>query len=77
MTVRRKTATVLVDSVTFGSLAAEAGLEFDQEILTVRAPTERWPKELMWLPGLLLFGPVVWLQRRRQTRSSEALAGIA
>lgn len=59
---------VLVDSVTFGSLAAEAGLEFDQEILTVRAPTERWPKELMWLPGLLLFGLVVWLQRRRQTR---------
>jgi hypothetical protein len=56
---------VLVDSVTFGSPAAEAGLEFDQEILSVRAPTERWPKELMWLPGLLLFGLVVWLQRRR------------
>jgi TRAP transporter 4TM/12TM fusion protein len=57
---------VLVDSVTFGSLAADAGLEFDQQILSVRAPTDRWTKELMWLPGFMLFGLIVWLQRRRQ-----------
>ena len=56
---------VLVDSVTFGSLAADAGLEFDQQILSVRAPTDRWIKELMWIPGFLLFGLVVLLQRRR------------
>ncbi|PZR49458.1 MAG: C4-dicarboxylate ABC transporter [Ectopseudomonas oleovorans] len=57
---------VLVDNVTFGSLAADAGLEFDQQILSVRAPTDRWMKELMWIPGFLLFGLVVLLQRRRQ-----------
>jgi TRAP transporter 4TM/12TM fusion protein len=57
---------VLVDSVTFGSLAADAGLEFDQQILSVRAPTDRWLKELMWIPGLALFGLIVLLQRRRQ-----------
>jgi len=57
---------VLVDSVTFGSPAAEAGLEFDQEILNVRAPTDRWTKELMWIPGFMLFGLVIWLQRRRR-----------
>lgn len=56
---------VLIDSVAFGSLAADAGLEFDQEILVVRAPTDRWAKEWMWLPGLLVFGLVIWLQRRR------------
>jgi TRAP transporter 4TM/12TM fusion protein len=65
---------VLIDSVAFGSPAAEAGLEFDQQILQLRAPTERWAKELMWLPGLLLFGLVVWLQRRRRV-SSEVLVG--
>ncbi|NQD93615.1 TRAP transporter permease [Pseudomonas sp. CrR25] len=65
---------VLIDSVAFGSPAAEAGLEFDQQILRVRAPTARWPKELMWLPGFALFGLVVWLQRRRQSRSSPAAA---
>lgn len=56
---------VLVDNVTFGSLAADAGLEFDQQILNVRAPTDRWMKELMWIPGLALFGLIVLLQRRR------------
>ena len=56
---------VLVDSVTFGSPAAEAGLEFDQQILRVRAPTDRWPKEFIWVPGFLLFTLIVWLQRRR------------
>ncbi len=57
---------VLVDSVTFGSPAAELGLQFDQEILAVRAPTDRLPKEWMWLPAIVLFGLVVWMQRRRQ-----------
>lgn len=57
---------VLIDSVTFASPAADAGLDFDQQILMARAPTERWVKELMWIPGFLLLGLVVWLQRRRQ-----------
>ncbi|WP_425285799.1 DUF3394 domain-containing protein [Acinetobacter baumannii] len=35
-------------------------------MLSVRAPTDRWMKELMWIPGFLLFGLVVLLQRRRQ-----------
>ncbi|MBG0839587.1 TRAP transporter permease [Ectopseudomonas toyotomiensis] len=61
---------VLVDSVTFGSMAADAGLEFDQQILSVRAPTDRWMKELMWIPGFLLFGLIVLLQRRRQVAQS-------
>ncbi len=60
---------LLVDSVTFGSPAAEAGLEFDQEILRVRAPTDRWPKEYMWIPGFLLFGLIYWMQRRRRVKS--------
>jgi hypothetical protein len=57
---------LLIDSVSFGSLAAEAGLEFDQQILKVLAPTDRWTKELMWIPGFMLFGLIVWLQRRRR-----------
>lgn len=59
----------LIDSVTFGSPAAAAGMEFDQEILVVKAPTERWHKELMWLPGFLLFALIVGLQRRRAVRA--------
>ena len=66
---------LLIDSVTFGSPAADAGLEFDQQILVVRAPTERWAKELMWLPGFLLFALVVWLQRRRREPVAVAVSG--
>jgi hypothetical protein len=66
---------VLIDSVAFGSPAAEAGLEFDQQILVVRAPTERWSKELMWLPGFALFGLVIWLQRRRRQPSALSASG--
>ncbi|MGL5293007.1 MAG: DUF3394 domain-containing protein, partial [Aeromonas sp.] len=55
----------LIDNVAFNSPAANLGLEFDQQILAVKAPTDRWHKELMWIPGFLLFGVIVWLQRRR------------
>ncbi|WP_429041618.1 TRAP transporter permease [Aeromonas media] len=68
LTLYEQDGKTLIDNVTFGSPAAVAGMEFDQEILVVKAPTERWHKELMWLPGFLLFGVVVWLQRRRATR---------
>lgn len=55
----------LIDNVTFGSTAAELGLEFDQQIIGVKAPTDRWRKEIIWIPGFMLFGLIVWWQRRR------------
>ncbi len=55
----------LIDSVDFASPAAEAGLEFDQQILGVQVPSARWPKELLWLPAGLLLWLVWWLQGRR------------
>lgn len=65
LTLYEQDGKTLIDSVAFGSPAAAMGLEFDQEILAVKAPTDRWRKELMWIPGFLLFGAIVWLQRRR------------
>ncbi|MCF7718812.1 TRAP transporter permease [Aeromonas jandaei] len=65
LTLYEQDGKTLIDSVAFGSPAAAMGLEFDQEILAVKAPTDRWRKELMWLPGFLLFGAIIWLQRRR------------
>ena len=59
---------VLVDSVTFGSTAADLGLDMDQQILRVLAPTDRWAKEWMWIPGFMVFALVVALQRRRAPR---------
>ncbi|NIC07306.1 TRAP transporter permease [Billgrantia bachuensis] len=56
----------LVDMVEFGSTAADLGFDFDQEIVEVLAPVDRWAKEWMWVPGFLAFGLVVLLQRRRR-----------
>ncbi|WP_304640901.1 TRAP transporter permease [Pseudomonas sp.] len=56
----------LVDMVTFGSLAAELGFDFDQEILEVQVPVDRWAKEWMWIPGFLLLGLIVGLQSLRR-----------
>lgn len=60
-----------VDMVTFGSLAAELGFDFDQEIVEVSAPVDRWAKEWMWLPALLVFGLVFQLQQRRRKQQDD------
>ncbi|WP_444985044.1 TRAP transporter permease [Halomonas mongoliensis] len=62
----------LVDFVQFGGLAQDLGFDFDQEILEVLAPTDRWAKEWMWIPGFLVFGLVVLLQRRRRDPGATA-----
>tara|TARA_R100001369_G_scaffold67906_6_gene95509 strand:- start:15751 stop:18294 length:2544 start_codon:yes stop_codon:yes gene_type:complete len=58
--------TATVDMVTYGSQAAELGFDFDQEIIEVLAPVDRWTKELMWIPAFLVFGLIVLMQRRRR-----------
>ncbi|WP_416885609.1 TRAP transporter permease [Marinospirillum sp.] len=65
---------MMIDNVTFGSLAADLGLEFDQRIIALSAPTDRWTKEWVWIPALGLFLLVFWLQRRRRALSEPNLA---
>ncbi|WP_069383301.1 TRAP transporter permease [Halomonas caseinilytica] len=64
----------VVDMVTFGSQAKELGFDFDQEIIEVQAPVERWTKEWMWIPAFLVFALVVLLQRRRRDRGRDPVA---
>ncbi|MEL7893970.1 TRAP transporter permease [Vreelandella neptunia] len=61
-----------VDMVTYGSQAAELGFDFDQEIIEVLAPVDRWTKELMWIPAFLVFGLIVLMQRRRRDDTQAA-----
>ncbi|MGM0520748.1 MAG: TRAP transporter permease [Pseudomonadota bacterium] len=60
----------VVDMVAYGSQAANMGFDFDQEIISVQAPVDRWTKELMWIPAFLVFGLIVMMQRRRRSRSA-------
>lgn len=62
-----------VDMVAFGSLAADIGFDFDQEIIEISAPVDRWAKEWMWIPGFLLFGLIYMMQKRRREKQEQSL----
>jgi len=59
---------MVVDFVTFGSVAENAGLYFGWTIDSVQVPLDRPPKEIMVIPALLLLGVVAFGQKRRRDR---------
>jgi len=63
---------VLVDNAGFDTPAEAAGLEFDQEIVTVKEPLDQLPKELMYIPALAVLGLIVVMQRGRRDRQMSA-----
>jgi TRAP transporter 4TM/12TM fusion protein len=65
--VRVEDGEVFADNVVFGSPAQDVGIDFDWEIVSLEVPVDRPPKQLMFIPALLLLGFVAWTQRRRMT----------
>ena len=63
-----------VDFVNFGSAAEKAGISFGWTIDTVQIRNDRPPKELMFIPALLLLAAVAFGQLRRKAREDEASA---
>ncbi len=72
--VRVEDGRVFVDNLVFGSPAELAGLDFDWEITGIQVEAERPPKQLMFIPALLLLGLVVALQRGRRGKPAPAAA---
>ena len=72
--VRTEEGKVLVDNLVFGSPAEQAGLDFDWEIKGIEMEAERPPKQLMYIPALILLGLIIMLQRRRRGKSVPATA---
>jgi TRAP transporter 4TM/12TM fusion protein len=72
--LREEDGRVIIDMIGFASPAERAGLDFDFEIKSVLQPNDRPPRELVWIPALVLLAGIIWLQRRRQT-SEAAPAG--
>ncbi len=56
----------IVDNVEFGSVAERQKIDFDYEIASVEVKADRPPKQLFYIPALLLLGLIVLLQRRRR-----------
>lgn len=57
-----------VDFVNFGSAAEKAGIQFGWSIEAVQAQLERPPRELMFIPALLLLALVAFGQLKRKAR---------
>jgi TRAP transporter 4TM/12TM fusion protein len=73
METRIENGTVYVDMVDFSSPAEKAGIDFDQEILSVQVPNRaRPPQQLMFIPaaGLMV---LVWFLQRGRKRKLEAV----
>ncbi|MBM9606632.1 TRAP transporter permease [Desulfopila inferna] len=65
----------IVDTVAFASQAEKTGLDFEQEIISVQVQSDRPPKQLVFIPAVMLFAVVWWLQRRR-SRKERALEQV-
>ncbi|MDD9304757.1 MAG: DUF3394 domain-containing protein [Desulfobacter sp.] len=66
-----KPGKVLVDNVVFSSNAEKMGIDFDQEILQVKLPSDRPPKQIMFIPALALMALIYLLQKKRKERLGE------
>ena len=55
-----------VDQVIFGSAAEKAGIDFDWKISGIKKATNRPPKELLYIPAILLVLIIAKLQKRRR-----------
>ena len=59
-------AKTFVDNVEFGKFAQKKGVDFDWEVTRLEVPANRPPKELFYIPALLLLGLICFLQLRRR-----------
>jgi len=71
---REEDGKILVDNVVFSSQAEKAGIDFDQEVLNIQMPSHRPPKQLMFIPALLLYALVWFVQRGRIKKLTPAAA---
>jgi len=65
---RTEDGKILIDNVVFSSAAEKAGVDFDQEILNIQVPSKRPPKQLMFIPALVLYGLIFFVQRGRKRK---------
>jgi len=59
---------ILIDNVVFSSAAEKAGVDFDQEILNIQVPNKRRPKQIMFIPAILLLALVWYIQTGRKKK---------
>ena len=65
---RQEEGKVFVDGLAFGGPAEQLGIDWDWEVVEIEQAADRPPKELFYIPALLLVALIYLLQMRRKTR---------
>jgi hypothetical protein len=63
-----------VDNIVFGSTAERQKIDFDYEIPSVQKKADRPPRQLFYIPALVLLGFIIMLQLRRRAKLKAATA---
>ena len=63
---------IFVDNLNFRGPAEQLGIDWDWELVELEVPADRPPKEIFYIPSLLLVLIVFLLQRRRQLKEELA-----
>lgn len=70
MLFREDDGTLIIDDVTFGSVAETAGLDWDKEVSRVLRTVAQPTKHLIF-PALILLGLIIFLQRGRKVHAPQ------
>ncbi|MEM9552214.1 MAG: DUF3394 domain-containing protein, partial [Pseudomonadota bacterium] len=68
---RNEDGELFVDNLNFGGPAEQLGIDFDWQVVELEVQADRPPKELFYLPALLIVGLIVLLQTGRKRRQPE------
>jgi len=69
--LRTEDSKVYIDNIVFGSAAEKQKLDFDWEIVSVQQKADRPPKQLFFIPALVVLGLVIMLQRGRRRATAQ------
>jgi len=64
--LREEEGKIFVDNIVFGSTAEKQKIDLDYEIASIQIKADRPPKQLFYIPAILLFLVIVMVQRRRR-----------
>ncbi|MBE1284054.1 MAG: TRAP transporter fused permease subunit [Rhodobacteraceae bacterium] len=62
---------LFVDNLNFGGPAEQLGIDFDWELAELEVAADRMPKEIFYIPALLILGFVAALQFRRKRNAAQ------
>ena len=70
---REENGKLYVDNLNFGGPSEQLGIDFDWELAELEVAADRLPKEIFYIPALLLLGLVALLQRGRKRKQEEGV----